>query len=397
MHALGLLLTAAITTGPYLQDVSEHGFTVVFDTDAPVKAKVTARGLEAKDTEGTHHEARFGVPQTDQRYPYDVVVDGKSVAHGEAHTLPAHGAYSFVVYGDTRQGGDAAGQLVQRIVAEQPDFVVHTGDFVRKGDDEDAWRTSFAEQAPLLSSLPFFPVLGNHEVWGDVGGQYAQKFFAALRGPRYYAFRLKNAMFIVLDGNAPGEAQTAWLHERLEEGSRTTHTFVFVHQPPFSLGDHCGSAPAQAEWVRLFEHYRVRAVFAGHDHAYERMERNGVKYFVTGGGGAPLYDEQACADYDRAAKRVYKAAYHYLRVRVRGDEVEVAALPLDGGAVMDGLVLLANDSHVAAAGLSTDPLVPPLTEPARSPLDGIGRRLTLAAGALVAVLILGRLLRRRPR
>jgi hypothetical protein len=84
-------------------------------------------------------------------------------------------------------------------------------------------------------------------------------------------------------------------------------------------------------------------------------------------------------------------------VRVRGDEVQVAAMPIDGGPVMDGLVLLANDSHAAVAALDAEPPVPSLVEPARSPLDGFGRRLTLAAGALVAMMIIGRLLRRRPR
>ena len=146
--------------------------------------------------------------------------------------------------------------------------------------------------------MPFFPVLGNHELRGDPAGERAEVLRAALRGPRYYAFlgrrtRIDRAR----RQRATCAEQTAWLNDELEGGGGvTTHTFVFVHQPPFSLGDHCGTAPAQAEWVRLFEHYRVRAGLAGHDHAYERMERNGVQYFVTGGGGEPCTTSRRVAD-----------------------------------------------------------------------------------------------------
>jgi len=40
----------------------------------------------------------------------------------------------------------------------------------------------------------------------------------------------------------------------------------------------------------LFERYRVSAAFFGHDHNYQHYLKDGVNYFITGGGGAPLYD-----------------------------------------------------------------------------------------------------------
>ena len=36
-------------------------------------------------------------------------------------------------------------------------------------------------------------------------------------------------------------------------------------------------------------HSRVSFVFSGHDHLYQRGEVDGLKYVVSGGGGAPLY------------------------------------------------------------------------------------------------------------
>jgi hypothetical protein len=40
----------------------------------------------------------------------------------------------------------------------------------------------------------------------------------------------------------------------------------------------------------MFEKYKVSAGFFGHDHNYQHYLTNGVHYFITGGGGAPLYD-----------------------------------------------------------------------------------------------------------
>jgi len=58
--------------------------------------------------------------------------------------------------------------------------------------------------------------------------------------------------------------------------------------------------------VPLFEQYGVDMVFNGHDHHYERTcpiragqcssaQEGGVVYYVTGGGGAPLYKTGARA------------------------------------------------------------------------------------------------------
>src|SRR5581483_6785284 len=129
------------------------------------------------------------------------------------------------------------------------------------------------------------------------------------------------------------------------------------------------------------ERHQVRAVFAGHDHCYERLERLGVRYFITGGAGAPLYDErQSCPGYDHAARRIYAAEHHWVRVRVRGEEVEVAALRLDGSAI--------ETVRYSAHDLVARGPAPPLVDDrligggpiAGGALDVLGSRWTLAAG-----------------
>ena len=72
-------------------------------------------------------------------------------------------------------------------------------------------------------------------------------------------------------------------------------------------------------------------MFSGHDHVYSRAEASGVRYFVSGGGGAPLYPRKAnSARLDVAATQYFERVNHYLRVHVYGDLIEVSAIRADG-------------------------------------------------------------------
>ncbi|MBO9361216.1 MAG: metallophosphoesterase [Thermoflexus sp.] len=76
--------------------------------------------------------------------------------------------------------------------------------------------------------------------------------------------------------------QARWLAERLRASDAPWH-LVVMHHPPYSSGPH-GSTLA-LQWP--FAAWGVAAVLAGHDHVYERIERDGVLYFVNGLGGHP--------------------------------------------------------------------------------------------------------------
>jgi hypothetical protein len=393
--ATATLATAAraqspLTIGPYVQDVRADGFTVVFETPGDVAAEVRAGAVRVA-TSGTHHEALLRGLPAGTRTRYVVAVAGRDVGGGEVVLPDATRPLTFLVYGDTRSGGDIEAAVAAAAARLQPDLVLHTGDLVPDGASDAGWADFFAHEAPLLADVPLYPALGNHEIFRDPDASRFRRYFALPDDGRqrlYYHFRFGPAELIVLDGNAPTPTQTAWLLATLEAAERdhVPHVFVLVHQPPLSLGDHCGAALDQAAWLPLFEQHHVRAVFAGHDHAYERLERRGVRYFVSGGGGAPSYAEHACGPFDRAARRVYQAVHHLLRVRVEGANVEVAALPLGGGAPIDVV-------RFAAAE-------PPFAMDA-PPLDGTkapkraGTPSWTLAGAAVIFVLLGCLVRRR--
>jgi hypothetical protein len=379
-----------LAIGPYVQDVRADSFTIVCETaqDLPVTVQAAGQSLVSV---GTHHVLRVGGLQPGQRVPYQLLADGKIVAGGSVALPDRTRPLSFLVYGDTRDN-QVGGALVQLGRSLTPDLILHTGDLVHVGDDVNYWYTFFREQAPLMADVPLYPTLGNHEIYRDPQARQFQRFFTLPEhsaGRFYYAFDYGPARFVVLDANHPDSQQTAWLAGELERAQRdkVAHVFVLLHHPPLSVGEHCGAALRQADWVGLFERYRVRAVFAGHDHAYERLERNGVRYFVSGGGGAELYREAECADFDRAARRVFLPAHHLLRVTVTGPNVSVEALPVDGGAALDVTRFVAGEPMFADNAPSLR----------RGGKGRSGSSAWSLAGGCVAFLLLGLWIRRRRR
>lgn len=58
--------------------------------------------------------------------------------------------------------------------------------------------------------------------------------------------------------------------------------------------------------------------FAGHIHAYAEATRDGVRYIITGGAGAPLY-----------AREHPQAFYHHVRVTVNGTDVSTEIVEVE--------------------------------------------------------------------
>jgi hypothetical protein len=332
----------AITVGPYLQDPHPDGAIVVWETDAPVAGELIVDDGRYRfaSPSGTHHEVRAtGLPPG--RHRYTVSAGELTSAPGELTTAATGDRFTFLVYGDNRDRDADHARVVAAMAAEHADFVLHTGDMTGDAGVEALWRRFFEIEQPLLGSTAIYPAIGNHELLHDPLATHYRRYFAlpgvdALEdAERYYAVRYGNALLVSLDGNqSHSREQARWLMATLDRAAADPairHRFVFFHQPPFAAGDECGSAAEQGLWVPELERRGVRAVFSSHDHAYERLERNGVRYFVTGGGGAPLHHESArCPPPDRQALRLFRAEHHYLRVRVSGDEVLLDAVAADG-------------------------------------------------------------------
>jgi hypothetical protein len=410
--------------GPYIQNAAPTSITILFETSEPLPGKIVVTGPdgthEVAAPEGTRHEVTVDGLTPATRYRYSVIVRD---AHqdGELTTAPEPGTDAplmFVVYGDTREYADSHRRVMERIRGEVPDFLLGTGDMVDEGTKEEQWQQFFEIEGPLLRDNVLYPALGNHDRQGRgrTADNYRSWFAVPENSPdpeRYYAFTYGASRFLILDSNLYSFAltdQTAWIEKELaaaRDDRRVRHIFVVMHHPPYSISLHGGQRDLRERWTPLFEKYGVAAVFSGHDHVYERAEVDGLRYFVTGGGGAPLYPRKAhAAQIDVDAVKYFERVNHYLRVHVDGDQIEVTAVRVDGSPIetttwVDGsrptavaAVPAAGGPHANAPAGPAPPAAPASVAAATGTPDdndsaGGGHvGLTIAAGA---VLVLGAL------
>jgi predicted phosphodiesterase len=337
--------------GPYLQDLAPRSITVMWHLDHAAPATLTVEGPGGPRTlpvaAARIAEATVDKLAPSSRYRYRVEIAGQTWT-GEFATAPEIGVdvpFSFAVMGDTRNGVDAHHRVVDRMAQEVPDFVLGTGDMVDDGYRQDQWQQFFDVESRLLRDNVYFPAVGNHDRQGR--GRTADTYRAFFSVPdnggdteRYYAFSYAAARFLVLDSNEYSFAlsdQTAWLERELiaaRQDPSVHHIFAVMHHPPFSISLHGGARDLRERWTPLFERYQVTAVFSGHDHVYERAEHNGVRYFVSGGGGAPLYPRAPNPNpVDVAAVKKFERVFHFLRVTVTANRIEVTGVRSDGSVI----------------------------------------------------------------
>ena len=334
--------------GPYLQNVAPTSISIMWETSSaePATLQVTGPGVDRTiDVEAARRqevEVTGLAPST--RYSYQVTV-GDCVQSGELATAPEEGSqspFTFVVYGDTRSQMGPHRRIIERIRDEVPDFLLATGDYVDEGGKEAQWQQFFEIERELLRDNVLFPSVGNHDRQGRgrTADTWRQYFAVPENSPdpeRYYAFTYGNSRFLVLDSNMYSFAltdQTSWLERQLQSARQDRgirHVFVVMHHPPYSVSLHGGHRDLRERWTPLYEKYGVDAVFSGHDHVYSRADRGGVRYYVTGGGGAPLYPRSPRASaIDKRATKYFERVNHFLRLHIWGDLVEVTAVRTDG-------------------------------------------------------------------
>jgi hypothetical protein len=151
-----------------------------------------------------------------------------------------------------------------------------------------------------------YPSPGNHEY--QVSPLPYFDYFGDRAGPRgkgFYSYDLGNWHIVSLNSNVgvgPSHEQYQWLKRDLDENkSRVSRcNLAYWHHPLFTSGPSGGSNGLMRDvWQLLFE-YGFDVVINGHDHFYERFEMQdqnarrdtqlGIREYIVGTGGAPLYE-----------------------------------------------------------------------------------------------------------
>ena len=237
--------------------------------------------------------------------------------------------FQFAVLGDSRDGDSVYGQLIQKILERKPHFIIHTGDMVRIPDAKK-WNTFFDLCKPI--DIPFFPVVGNHDVgYVPKAEEMYRKQFSLPEGKPYYAFQTGEVLFVILDSEKGKgkilDDQWAWLEDQLSSFDKK-FKLVFIHRPLFLPIDSFKQGKAMDRYIperdrlhQLFLKKGVMAVFAGDDHRYDRREKDKILYVITGGAGAPL-----------SALKDRGGYYHYVWVSVHKEKMEGEVMDLEGRA-----------------------------------------------------------------
>jgi predicted phosphodiesterase len=292
------------------------------------------------------HELRVSGLAPGRRYRYEVSGPGLAPVGGGFNAMPdTFAPFRFVLYGDTR-GGHAAHAAVMRAIArEGADFLVHTGDLVGDGRVEAQWQRFFDIEREALRNAAWVPVVGNHELQGmsQVGlanfRRYVHSEEDSPRPELDYTLHYGNVHLVLANAfdNWTAPPMRAWLEDQLAQVRDDPDDFVLVvlHWGMHSSGNHGENRALRAAGIAdLFRRHRVDLVVAGHDHIYERGEEHGLRYLVTGGSGASLYDLTTRRPYTQ----VFARQHHYVRVDVTREELSVTALRPDGS-VLDRFVV----------------------------------------------------------
>jgi hypothetical protein len=194
-------------------------------------------------------------------------------------------------------------RIIDEISTREPAFILHLGDLTTRGSSRKHWEEFDDLNGTLRKKrIPWFPVLGNHEFYGNNRDALEHYFgrFPHLTHRRWYSFTWKNAGLILLDSNFADltpeqieKQQQGYLSElqRFEKESPIDHVIVCCHHPPFTNSQVVApSEMAKRQFAEPFIRFQKTSFFfSGHGHTYERFRAENKFFIVTGGGGGPRH------------------------------------------------------------------------------------------------------------
>lgn len=333
-----------LTRGPYLQLLTTHSVTIVWNMDVTAACSVHVRPLGGGPgwiVGGA--TARTCAIEVDDlfpgaRYAYTprangVALSGETVFRTDDPWKP----FTFLVVGDGGDGGSAEYDVVEQMEKSPADLIVHTGDMnYVEGAAAEYDPHFFAPYKNLIRRLVLWPCLGEDDQLSNGRVPFYDAFYTPAnnvdRKEEYYSFDYGNAHFAVLDtvrSSSPGGAMYKFLEADLA-ASDALWNFVFLHKPVYS-----SRAPRKLDLVPLFDRYGVDIVFNGDIHIYERTKplRNdrivgagaGTVYVTTGGGG------RSNGTGGSSSFTAYsESSFHFTRVAIDGGALRLEMVRVDG-------------------------------------------------------------------
>jgi 3',5'-cyclic AMP phosphodiesterase CpdA len=231
----------------------------------------------------------------------------------------------FAAYGDCRHRRPIHQELCHSMAAASPKYVLVTGDLVDYADRPEQWVEWKADTEELRAKAKYYCAAGNHDL-GE--GNLFQKALGIER--LYFDIREGDTHIFILDSNSKftDPRQLEWL-EQTAAASTARHKFAVFHHPPFMLSPerNAEQAPIRAAIHPLLVKHRFCAAFCGHQHAFYTTVRDNLRYVVTAGGGAPLWDLDRSLGMPSDLNRKF---FHFVGFRISGKTIEGHVYGTDG-------------------------------------------------------------------
>jgi Calcineurin-like phosphoesterase len=219
-----------------------------------------------------------------------------------ALTVPPRAVSAAVLVGagDVDGCGRLEPEYTARLLDRIPGTVFVAGDATYPSGTLDTYQNCYGPTwgRHLWRTLA---VPGNHDVMVD-GGSAFFAYFGSAAGPAglgYFSHTLGTWHIVLLNSNLPAQAgspQYEWLRQDLA-ASTAACTVAVWHHPLYSSGQN-GNSTFMRDAFNLMYQYGGDVVLNGDDHLYERFapqdangraSARGVREFVVGTGGYPLY------------------------------------------------------------------------------------------------------------
>ncbi|MFA9454254.1 MAG: metallophosphoesterase [Candidatus Aminicenantaceae bacterium] len=309
----------AITHGPYLQNPSPNGMTIIWFTSRECVSQVdfgeggsldrvarTSRhGLFAAYS--TQHQVRLEGLEPGKTYSYRVVskeflqFEPYDVQYGDSisselndfRTLDrARQEYSFIVINDVHERADELDRKLQRLDWQGIDLVFLNGDIINHFEHENQIFEGFLDVCVdrFAREVPFVWIRGNHETRGLLA-RALPEFVDTPGGLFYYTLQHGPVQFVILDSgedkpdthevyaglvdfDAYRDEQAAWLQNvgRDRVFKKAPFKIVIFHIPPFGGNDWYGELYLRDSWGPVLERAKTDLLVCAHTHRFKYLE-----------------------------------------------------------------------------------------------------------------------------
>ena len=276
----------------------------------------------------------------------------------------------FLVFGDSKGSGHF-NNVLKRADLLKPDFCLSTADLVNEGGGKSGERNyDQLDKAGgwFFRKYPMWPTVGNHEKDGGINATENYSNFFGMEKVMY-SFEYGNAKFIALPWPKIkySPKKLAWLENELKT-AKGKHIFIFKHRPHYDVGSkrYMDVEGHKTATTKLYDKYKVTAVFSGHDHIYYRTKRNKTNYIISAGAGAPIYElkrekdaikgdtyygkriedelKNGAAPYkfvatDGTVTDIKEAMFYVFSVKVDGEKISIEMIESKTGKVWDKAII----------------------------------------------------------